>query len=333
MTLSNAVSKPANRHLYAVAYHPKQGLHEHIEPEAVDRSLANDSLIWLDITAPRPEDAAMLQEEFGLHPLALEELSSSHPRPKCAEYPGQYVMVMFAADPYTPGRVNLRDVVIYLGRNFIVTAHDEPFPEIDECVRRWEANTALQKDTIAAPLYSLLDTLVDGYFPLIDQLAEQVEDVEDRMLTGEPHAMGASLFSLKKELLVLRRIVSGERDALNLLLRQDVPLFPETSSLYFQSVYDHLVRLVESIDTYRDLLSSAMDMHLSVVSNRLNQVMKTMTGLATILMSAALITGIYGMNFKHMPELESPYGYPAAIGAMVGVAGGLAWYFRRIKWL
>jgi magnesium transporter len=320
--------------LTALAFYPEKGVHEHIVPEAISDLLEEkDSLLWFDITAPKPDDMRLLQDELGLHPLALEEAITPHPRPKAAEFPGFYLMVMYAVDRLPEEPVHLREVVIYIGSRFLVTAHREAFPEIDECVRRWQANTALRRESIAAPVYSLLDTLVDGYFPVIDAIAEQVDALEDRLFAGEGDATQSSgLFTQKKDLLALRRVVAGERDALNLLLRQDVPLFAESILLYFQSVYDNLVRLTESIDTYRDLLSSAMDMHLTVLSNRMNRVMKTLTIVSTMLMSASLIAGVYGMNFAHMPELHWRYGYFGALGAMALVTGGLALFFRRIKW-
>jgi magnesium transporter len=354
---ASRASASSSRRICAWVDHPDDGIHEEIPPAAISDALENpQTRLWLDITDQKPEDTHLLLEEFGLHPLALEEITSPHARPKCVEFDGLYVLVMYAADagdeagrkeaalpaPGAPSSgeaddaLRLRQVVIYIGRNYLITAHEEPFPEIDECVSRWRAQTGIREEGIAAPLYSLLDTLVDGYFPLIDAVADRIEELEERIYGdggGPADAYGPEIFRLKKVLLSLRRVVAGQRDALNLLLRQDVPVLPPSSLLFFQSVYDHLVRLVESIDTYRDLLSSAMDMHLSILSNRMNQVMKTLTAISTCLMSAALISGIYGMNFKHMPELGWEYGYPMAIGSMVLVASGLLWYFRRIKWI
>jgi len=323
---------PRSRRVIAWAFHPREGVHKHIPPEEISERLADkESLLWLDITDPQAKDMALLEEEFGIHSLALEEVVLPHTRPKCSEFPGFYVMVMYAA-ALQNHHVDLREVIIYIGQRFLITAHREPLPEVEECVRRWRANQALHSDTIAAPLYSLLDTLVDGYFPVIDQIAEDVEALEDRIFSGDAAPHGPHIFGLKKDMLALRRAVVGQRDALNLVLRQDVTLLPDESLLYFQSVYDHLVRLVESIDTYRDLLSSAMDMHLSVLSNRMNQVMKTLTAISTILMSVTLIAGIYGMNFKNMPELHLRYGYYGALGVMIVIAVSLIAFFRRIKW-
>jgi magnesium transporter len=322
-------------HVRALSYHPGQSVHEIIPSEAISEALADNCLLWVDISDPQPEDREMLAEEFHLHPLALEEMFAEHPRPLCAEYPDAYVLVMYAVEKTATLETPLvfREVILYIGKNYLVTVHREPFPEIEEVVRRWQSNTMVQKDSIAVPLYALLDTLVDNYFPLVDGIADRVEDLEDEIFASNGQVQATSLFALKKSLLTLRRVVSGQREALNLLLRQDLSLFTEGSQLYLQSVYDHLVRVTESIDTYRDLLSSAMDMHLSVLSNRMNQVMKTLTVFSTILMSAGLIAGIYGMNFEYMPELHLHNGYYGALGAMVVVGIGLFFYFKRIKFL
>jgi len=318
----------------AVSWHPAEGFRRRLPASHIDRALAREgTLVWLDITDPQPGDMRLLRDEFGIHHLALEEVVTPHPRPKCAEYPGAYVMAMYATGVCASGEIDLREVVIYAGRRFLVTAHRRALPEIDECLRRWEANAQGILDGIAAPLYSLLDTLVDTCFPVVDVLAERIDEAEDRILAMRNGEGAPDIYLLKKDLLRLRRVVAGERDALNLLLRQDVEVIPPASALYFQSVYDHLVRLVESIDTYRDLVSNAMDIHLSVVSNRLNQVMKTLTAISTILMSTGLISGIYGMNFAYMPELKLRYGYYGALGLMALIALGLAAFFRRIRYI
>jgi magnesium transporter len=326
---------PAARHVTALALYPEDGSHEEIPPERISDVLAGDkALLWLDITAPEPEDARLLQAEFHLHPLAVDEAFAGHVRPKCLSLPEVYVLIMYAADKPAGGEVHLREVVIFVGKRYLITLHREAFPEIDECVRRWKENRMQGNNTIAAPLYSLLDTIVDGYFPVLDAISESVEELETRLFEGQngsTHATG--LFQLKREMLALRRVSSGQRDAMNIMLRQDMPLMEEGSLVFFQSVYDHLVRIAETIDTYRDLLSSAMDLHLSVISNRMNQVMKTLTVVSTILMSASLIAGIYGMNFKHMPELGMRYGYYGALGAMGVVIVGLLVFFRKQKWI
>jgi magnesium transporter len=323
---------PSAGRMKAVVFDPARGKHEDIAEEAISDALEQGSIVWLDIAGPSPEDLAMLGEEFGLHPLELEVILEEHPRPRCIEMPGHYTLVMYAAGREADGTLSLREVVIFVGKGFLITAHVDPLPEVDECLLRWKRNTLLHRDAVAAPVYSLLDTLVDGYFPVVDELADKVEEIEDAIYVSDGEAFSEDLLEVKKEMLALRRVVAGERDALNVMLRHDVALFSEGSLLFFQSVYDHLVRLTDTIDIHRDLLASVMDLRMSALSNRMNQVMKTLTVDSTILMSATLIAGIYGMNFKHMPELEWKYGYYAALGAMAVIGGLLVWVFRRLKW-
>ncbi len=180
-----------------------------------------------------------------------------------------------------------------------------------------------------------IDAVVDGYFPAVDALAEWSEAIEESMFAGSHGRTGATLeaiFQLKKDLLHLRRAISPSREVVNVLLRRNHPLFGDAFYPYFQDVYDHAVRVIDSLDTYRDLLTSALDTHLSIVSNEVGQTVKKMTAVTAILMVNALIAGIYGMNFEVMPELRWEYGYAWALGLMVAASVALWLLFKRIQW-
>ena len=190
------------------------------------------------------------------------------------------------------------------------------------------------EEGIAALLYVLLDTVVDHYFPVVDELVEQAEGLEERIYAGETRdrQFTYELLSLKRCLLDLRRLIGPERDVLNVLTNRDSPVFGEHTLVYFRDVYDHVARLADTLDLYRDQLSTAMDANLAVVSNDLNKVMRTLTAWSIILMSAALITGIYGMNFDVMPELHWHFGYPLALG-LIALVGFLLWrLFKHLRW-
>jgi magnesium transporter len=308
--------------------------HEDLTPSQIREAIPDaDCLVWIDMTSPDEDDEALLRDALGLHPLAVEAIREDHTRASCASYPGCYVMVMYDPDWPEDDRLSLKPVVIFVGPRFLVTVRTGPTPEVDRAIRLWRTGGGMRPDTIATPLYQLLDALADDYFPITDRTADQIDDLETQLFAGDGDSQVSGVFGLKRDLLVLRRAVAGQRDALNVLLRQDIPILEEGGLVFFQSIYDHLTRLVETIDTYRDLLSTAMDIHLSVVSNRLNQVMKTLTVISTILMTGGLIAGIYGMNFANMPELRSPYGYYCVLLCIVGLSAGLVVYFRRIRWL
>ncbi len=186
---------------------------------------------------------------------------------------------------------------------------------------------------MGALIYALLDAIVDDYFPVMDDVADRVDDLEEHIFEKFDEGALTKIFNLKKELLQMRRVVAPERDVLNVMLRRDIRVFGNDDVTYLQDVYDHIVRVIDSLDTYRDLLSSALDSFLSMQSNRLNQVVKALTITSIILMSATLVAGVYGMNFEYMPELTWRYGYAWALGLMVAISGGLILWFRHIKWL
>jgi magnesium transporter len=300
------------------------------------------NVLWVDVSAPTDADWATLTDAFRFHPLALEDARKQNQRAKIDAY-DRYLFLTLRAWVGTRGATDdltdaTQEVDIFLGPNYLVTVHAGDCPPVEETRRRWERHPEQlreARDNPAFLLYLLLDAVVDDYFPAMDSLDTEIDALETAIYSPTPDAAVdlAPALALKKRLLLLRQAVSPMRDVVNQLLRvDDAALVPAATRVYLQDVYDHTLRLVEQVDLHRDILGGVIDAMMAQTNNRLNQVMKTLTGISTILMSAALISGIYGMNFKHMPELETRYGYYAALGAMVAVAGGLAVYFRRIKW-
>ena len=306
--------------------------HSYVDPAEIDELLTQkDTFLWLDLQNPQEHDIELLREEFKFHRLAIEDATRHHERPKLEAFDNYYFMVFYALSYDT--RLSGQAIGLFIGANYIVSVHQGAITTIDETIRRWQANAAEFGQDAGALLYALLDAIVDDYFPVIDQLAERVEDIEEQIFARFSDSALQEVFSLKRDLLAVRRVVAPERDVLNVLIRREVPIFERNSILYLQDVYDHIVRITDSIDTYRDLLSSALDAFLSVQSNRLNQIVKVLTIASIVLMSDALIAGIYGMNFEFMPELHSPYGYPFALGLMLALSVGLVAFFRWRKWL
>ena len=290
--------------------------------------------VWLDLQAPQETDIALLRDEFNFHPLAIEDATRTHQRPKLDSYDTYYFIVFYCLS-YDSARQRLaaQQVSLFIGANYIVSVHEGPIDAIDTTIRRWQRSEEDFGRDAGALLYALLDAIVDDYFPVIDQLAERVEVIEEQIFERFSETVLQEVFSLKRDLLNARRIIAPERDVLNVLLRREVPIFQRNTILYLQDVYDHIVRITDSIDTYRDLLAGALDAFLSVQSNRLNQIVKVLTIASIVLMSDALIAGIYGMNFEFMPELHWPYGYPFALGLMAVVSLALIVFFRWRKWL
>ena len=293
-----------------------------------------DTFVWLDLQNPQERDADLLREEFSFHPLSIEDATRHHERPKLEAFERYYFLVFYCLSyDAKQSRLTSEALALFIGANFLVSVHRGPIGSIDETIRRWRANAGEFGNDAGGPLYNLLDALVDDYFPVIDQLAERVEAIEERIFEHFSEDALQDVFALKRDLLAVRRVVAPERDVLNVLIRREVPIFERNTITYLQDVYDHVVRITDSIDTYRDLLSSALDAFLSVQSNRLNQIVKVLTIASIVLMSDALVAGIYGMNFEFMPELHWMFGYPWALGLMALISVGLILFFRSRKWL
>lgn len=319
------------------------------ELEAISEHLKEpETVVWLDLEAPDEREIAVLRDEFNFHPLAIEDAVRDHERPKVDAYPNYYQLIFYAAaynggKPHaeepeqrgaTPGepQMDLRQLSLFAGKNFLVTIHRRPIAQVTTTIARWQIPETPLGYHVSGILHALLDTIVDDYFTVMDQIVDWVEELEDRIFGRFREGSIQEIFALKKDLLLLRRVVSPERDVMNVLLRQETLIFASEGIVYMQDVYDHLVRVTDTIDTYRDLLSSALDSYLSLQSNQLNQLVKTLTLSSIILMACTLVAGIYGMNFVYMPELAWPLGYPFALGLMLLIGVGLALYFKSRKW-
>lgn len=294
-------------------------------------------LLWLDITGPTDEDMALLQDAFDLHELALDDALKAGQRAKIESYPGHYFITFYhVAYGRNDRTLQLTPLHLFAAQRYLISIHPEPIARIDELLARPRRPFPDDEKRGGAGLYALLDAIVDDYFPILDAIGDEIADLEDHIFTRtaeEDREVFATVFTLKKKLLRLRRRVAPERDILNVLLRHEQPLFDTSDTAYLQDLYDHLVRLTESIDLYRDLLTSALESHLSYQSNRLNRVVEVLTVASIILMSCALIAGIYGMNFDVMPELHWTFGYLFALGLMAAISGGLITLFRHQGWL
>jgi magnesium transporter len=312
----------------------KSGLHEGFALEHISEVIEQkDSLLWIDVTSPSTGELRLINEEFGFHPLALEDATKRHQRPK-VEFYKDFVFIVFYALELVDDRPRTQEFALFVGRNYLVTVHDtESTDTIRDTAQRWRENVTWRGTrSIGVLVHALLDAVVDDYFPVVDRIAERIEDLEAKIFDHFEHQAQQEIFALKKDLLAVRRVLAPERDVLNVLVRRDSPVFGDEVVTYFQDVYDHVLRVTEAIDSSRELLSTSLDAFLSVSSHRLNQVVKTLTASSIILMSVTLIAGIYGMNFVHMPELDWQLGYPLALGLMLLVGGGLLLLFRRMNW-
>jgi len=294
------------------------------------------TIIWLDLESPSEQELNRLGEVFKFHPLAIEDASREHQRPKVDEYEDFYFVVFYTVSIGDQKQgLSVCEVDMFLGDNYLITVHNGKIHELDEVEQRWTRNVKQLEWGIGVLLYTMLDTIVDRYFPVVDAMVDQADDLEEGLFAGDirQSTFTRGLLELKKRFLKLRRIATPERDVLNVLTNRDSPIFDENVLIYFRDIYDHINRLSDTIDLYRDQLSTTMDANLSLVSNDLNKVMRTLTSASIILMADSLLAGIWGMNFVNIPELRLQFGYYAALVFMFLISLLLFMFFRRRRWV
>ena len=290
------------------------------------------TIVWVDVVSPTQDELKRLGEEFGFHPLILEDILQGE-RPKIDLY-DNYQFIIFYGLATEDQHCNSHEVDIFVGKQYMLTIHTGALPILAATAERWRAHASeMESRNIGFLLYSLIDGLVDEYFTSLDDISERAENLEETVILGGQPALQSEILQLRRELLMIRRVAGPERDVINVLVRQDPPLYGQKEVIYFQDVYDHLLRVLDSVDIYRDILSSVLDANLSMVSYNLNQLVKRLTSWTIILMSSSLVAGIYGMNFDFMPELHWTFGYPWALALMAFVAFLEFRLFKRIDWL
>lgn len=297
---------------------------------AVDTGSA---LVWLDVLNPGPPEAAFLRDEIGFHPLAVEDCVRGRQRPKVDRYSNYLFLVLYAASINAErDRMALNEIHVFLGTRFIVTVHDFRVDEVGEILARWRAAPRGTME-VANLAYMLFDAIVDDYFPVLEHFSRRAEALEAEIFEQGRDPLMEQILLLRQELVTFRRIVAPQREVLSALLRRELPILRPEMLPYFQDVHDHIIRVTEEIDAMRELLSALLDAQFSLAANKLNTTMRTMTAWSIILMSMALIAGIYGMNFDWMPELHWRPGYPVSLLLMVGTGAGLLTFFRYRRWL
>ena len=300
-------------------------------------------LLWLDMENPLDHEFELLAEVFQFHPLAIEDSMQYAQRPKIENYaktdtdcPFSYFYMVFHGPDLKTFKENLRtkELDIFMSERFLVTIHEEAFLSINEVITRGEEEPRFVLDQgVDMLLYQIIDRITDHYQPILDYLEEALDTLEDEAL-GNPKPELLNRIAMKKrELLNLRRIVGPQREVVARITRGEVPFVPESTRIYFRDVGDHLVRVVEMVELYRDLVMGARDIYLSSISNHLNQIMKTLTIISVIGLPLTVVTGFFGMNFDAIPGLHSPTGFWTAVTFMAIVVTTMLWLFRKKNWL
>jgi magnesium transporter len=307
------------------------GLREGVAPELLPVILQNPAtFVWVDLLAPTREEAALLSTVFNFHPLALEDCETRRQHPKIDGY-GSYVFLLtHGVHPESSVReFRTRQLSLFVGGSYLVSYHREKSRSVDSTLEAARKNPRLLEGGPGWVLYNILDQQVDQYLPVIENFEKKVEEIEERCLSATTSVVLQDVFALRKALMRLRRISGHQRDVLARLTRREFKEIDEKSVINMRDVLDHLVRVTDLADSYRELIAGALDAHLSIVSNRTNDIMRVLTVIATIFIPLTFIAGVYGMNFQHQPEYQWRYGYHFALLLMIGVAAAMYWYFRR----
>lgn len=297
-----------------------------------------DGVTWIDLTVNRAEDARILAEVMHFHPLTIEDVVSDRHRPAKIDEHGEYIFVVVQAiTAYTPGEeLEAIEVDFYLGANYVVSCHRERVPAIDDFLERLRQDSALAKHSPDWIMHTLMDGIVDEFLPIVDAIDETIDLLESRVLEHADKEILQQILVVKRNSLRLRRVTTPQREILSRLSRGEfTSLVGRDTAIYFRDVYDHLIRIEYLVEALRDLADGALQTYLSVVSNRLNEIMKALTVGATIFLPLTLISGVYGMNFTHnqFPSFTSEWGFMFVVASMVVIAVALLAYFRIRRWI
>lgn len=307
-------------------------------PSAIPSLLKKWPTVWVDVSGMGDlEVVTQIQEVFGIHRLAMEDVLNVNQRPKVETYDGILYMVA-RLNELSPG-LSSEQISIFLGKNFVLTFQERPgdsFDGVRDRLRKGKGRIRIGPDHLA---YALIDSIVDHNFPILETYSERLEVMEEEVIERPDKSTIAAVYSIKRDLLTLRRSVWPMRDLMNSLIRDQGDFFIGETNLFLRDCSDHVIQIMDLIESYREISSGLIDVYLSSVSNQMNDVMKVLTLIATIFIPLGFIAGLYGMNFDHetsrwnMPELFLPYGYPMALGLMGVIALSLVVYFRKKGWI
>ena len=296
-----------------------------------------DSVTWINVEGiHRSEILEKLGECYGLHPLVLEDIMATDQRPKMEDF-GDYMFIVLKMIKYNAenGGLEIEQVSLILGKNFVLSFQEgkegDVFDPLRERLRTGKGR--IRKMGADYLVYAMMDSIIDNYFVVIENLGEEIEVIEEKLVTDPGPDTLRSIHKLKRDMIYLRKSVWPLREVIGSMERGESPLVTKSTGIYLRDVYDHTIQVIDTVETFRDMLSGMLDIYLSSVSNRLNAVMKVLTVIATIFMPLTFIVGLYGMNFKYMPELEWHWGYPAVIVVMAIIAAWMLVMFKRKKWL
>ncbi|MBO1064891.1 MULTISPECIES: magnesium/cobalt transporter CorA [Nostocales] len=330
--------------IFLIDYNQTELIHKQISyPEECLNYLDTESVSWVDVQGLGSKDILQrLGQTFDLHPLILEDIVNMVERPKIEDYEEQLVIIAHMVVPnHNNGSFYSEQVSLVLGKYYVLTVQEEPEHDCFDGVRmRINKNKGIirrqNSDYLA---YSLLDAIIDGFFPVLELYGERIDDLEEEVIVNPSQQTLQKIYQIRRELLQLRRAIWPQRDAINSLIRDGSELISDDVRIYLRDCYDHAVQVMDIVETYRELVAGLMDVYLSAISNKMNEIMKLLTVVSSIFIPLTFIAGVYGMNFNteksphNMPELNWYWGYPLCLGAMALIATSLIYFFWRRGWL
>ncbi|MBV6622298.1 MAG: magnesium/cobalt transporter CorA [Rivularia sp. (in: Bacteria)] len=336
-TLNEDKDAPATR-VSLIDYNQNKVIPKRITyPENCARYIDTESVSWVDVQGlGNTHILQRIGKVFELHPLVLEDLVNVPERPKIEDYEDQLVIISRMVMPTQQADgFHSEQVSFVLGKNYLLTVQEEPSLDCFDPVRLRIRNNKgiIRKQGADYLAYALLDAIIDGFFPVLEDYGERIEDLEEEVIVNPTRKTLQKIYRIRRELLQLRRAIWPQRSAINALIRDSNELISEEVRIYLRDCYDHAVQVMDMVETYRELASGLMDVYLSAVSNRMNEIMKLLTVFSWIFLPLTFIAGLYGMNFEYMPGLKTPWGFWLCVAAMVAIAVGLLVFFRRSGWL
>lgn len=309
-----------------------KGISEKYKGISVEDASKLPGTVWINWVNPTRKDLNELKKHYGFHSLALDDCTHTVQRSKVEEFDG-YLFLVARSISYENGVVS-HQISAFVGKDYVITVHKEEFSFLKDISKLiMDKNQSILSRGPDFLLYTVLDRIIDGYFEILDTIEDKIEKVETEVIKRSTKATIQRIFKLKKDLLLLRKPIWPLREVLNAFRAGQLPNVNEETLPYFRDLYDHIIQVIDLVETYRELISGSMDIYISSVSNAMNEVMKVLTVIASLMLVPMLITGIYGMNFRYMPELNWTYGYPFALSLMGLTILLMGYYFRREGWV